>query len=291
MNIIKPSLFVIGAPKCGTTTIVDWLDQHPEIFMPALKEPHYFSTDLNYSKKLNINKLSDYERLFKGVPKSINVVGEGSTSYLYSKNAINNIIKYNDDALFVVMLRNPVEMILSLHAQKFNEMKENEFNVIKAWEMQEKRKKGIDMPIYCEDKSELLYKDWCSLGTQVNKVMLNIEKNKYHIIWLEDIRVDAAGVYNKLIDFIGLNNYSIDIKVKNKRRRIRYRWLGPSISYASNIKKKLGVKYSFGINRLNTKKYIKEKNDKYVYDFLANEMNEEISLLESITGRSINVYA
>jgi len=288
MNIVKPSIFVVGAPKCGTTTIVDWLDQHPNIFMPALKEPHYFSTDLNYSKKLGIKKSSDYEGLFKNLPKYINVVGEGSTSYLYSNNAIDNIIRYNKNASFVVMLRNPVEMVLSLHAQKFNEMKENESDIMRAWALQEQRRNGIGMSIHCEDRSELLYKDWCSLGTQVKRMMSKIDKDKCHIIWLEDMKVDSVHIYNRLIDFIGLKNYDIDTRVKNRRRCVRYRWLEPSISHIANIKKRLGIKYSFGFNRLNTKEYIKERKCKYIYEFLTDEMSDEISLLESITGRSIN---
>ena len=40
-----PNLFVIGAPKCGTTSILKYLDQHPEIFVSDIKEPHYFNKD------------------------------------------------------------------------------------------------------------------------------------------------------------------------------------------------------------------------------------------------------
>ena len=42
----KPDFFIVGAPKCGTTSLYYYLRQHPEIFLPDYKEPHYFGKDL-----------------------------------------------------------------------------------------------------------------------------------------------------------------------------------------------------------------------------------------------------
>ena len=44
----KPNLFILGAPKCGTTSIAYYLNQHPEIFVSPYKEPHYFNLDSEY---------------------------------------------------------------------------------------------------------------------------------------------------------------------------------------------------------------------------------------------------
>ena len=41
-----PDLFIIGAPKCGTTSIYEYLTGHPDVFMSAVKEPNYFARDL-----------------------------------------------------------------------------------------------------------------------------------------------------------------------------------------------------------------------------------------------------
>ena len=50
--MLKPNLFIIGAPKCGTTSIYSFLKQHPEISFPNLKEPKYFSSiDQNFPHK------------------------------------------------------------------------------------------------------------------------------------------------------------------------------------------------------------------------------------------------
>ena len=44
---IRPNFFIVGAPKCGTTSLDEYLRQHPNVFISRPKEPHYFSTDLN----------------------------------------------------------------------------------------------------------------------------------------------------------------------------------------------------------------------------------------------------
>jgi len=49
--MLQPSFFIVGAPKCGTTALCKYLDQHPDIFIPKLKELHYFDTDLKTKKK------------------------------------------------------------------------------------------------------------------------------------------------------------------------------------------------------------------------------------------------
>src|SRR4051812_38262537 len=41
-----PNLFLVGAPKAGTTSLYHYLDQHPEIFMSPIKEPCYFASEL-----------------------------------------------------------------------------------------------------------------------------------------------------------------------------------------------------------------------------------------------------
>src|SRR5438034_3527344 len=108
-----PGFFIVGAPKCGTTAMNDYLAGHPDIFM-AKKEIHYFGSDLEIKQK----KLSGEEYLdfFKeGEHKYI--VGESSVWYLYSKNAAAEIKAFSPGAKIIIMLRNPVDMLPSLHSQ------------------------------------------------------------------------------------------------------------------------------------------------------------------------------
>lgn len=58
----KPNLFILGAPKCGTTSLANWLGEHPRVFMSPMKEPYYFNKDHSYSR---VENLKSYENLFE----------------------------------------------------------------------------------------------------------------------------------------------------------------------------------------------------------------------------------
>ena len=81
----KPDFFIVGAPKCGTTSLYYYLRQHPQIFMPDYKEPHFFGKDLNKISDEFIYDEIKYLDLFKDA-KPDQKIGEASTFYLYSKS-------------------------------------------------------------------------------------------------------------------------------------------------------------------------------------------------------------
>ena len=49
-NTNKPNFFLVGAAKSGTTSLSSWLDSHPDLYVSPIKEPNYFSTDIDVSK-------------------------------------------------------------------------------------------------------------------------------------------------------------------------------------------------------------------------------------------------
>ncbi len=93
----------------------DYLKQHPEIFMPERKEPNFFGTDLGLSPYF-IRDEKEYLSLFSGA-RNEKRVGEASVLYLFSKLAATEIKECNPAASIIIMLRNPVDMIHSLHSQ------------------------------------------------------------------------------------------------------------------------------------------------------------------------------
>src|SRR5690554_4562039 len=63
-TVIKPDFFIVGAPKCGTTAMYQYLKAHPEVFMPAYKEPHYFAEDFHGAWIERFRQQEDYLKLF-----------------------------------------------------------------------------------------------------------------------------------------------------------------------------------------------------------------------------------
>lgn len=133
-----PNFFIVGSAKSGTTSIYNYLKQHPDIFMSPIKETHYFSTDIDSSKfrpdyaaNLNINIdswldgdqkkeifhafVKDWDKYLKLFKNSGNqkAIGEVTNSYLYSKEAAKNIRSKFPEGKIIMILRNPVERAFS----------------------------------------------------------------------------------------------------------------------------------------------------------------------------------
>jgi len=111
---ILPNFFIVGAAKAGTTFLYHYLKQHPDIYMSAVKEPHFFA-DIDINEKIKRRyffKWDDYLKLFKGVTNEKNI-GEASVSYLCYEEAAWNIRKVIPDAKIIIVLRNPVDRLFS----------------------------------------------------------------------------------------------------------------------------------------------------------------------------------
>jgi len=128
----KANLFIIGAPKCGTTSLYDILNSQEAIEMSSVKEPHFFSKDLTENTPINIKKRKKikyknrkitkrhssyiesrevYESLWTNSNQAY--YGEASPSYLYSNIAAEEIFRYNPNSKIIVILRNPYERLFS----------------------------------------------------------------------------------------------------------------------------------------------------------------------------------
>jgi Sulfotransferase domain len=101
-----PNLFVVGAPKAGTTALWRHLDAHPDIYMSAVKEPHFFSS--GRPSGAVIKDPGEYENLFAG-GQGRRYRGEASTHYLADPSVPERIRAAVGGARIVVSLRDPVE--------------------------------------------------------------------------------------------------------------------------------------------------------------------------------------
>src|SRR5688572_26342484 len=135
-----PNFFIVGAPRCGTTALYQYLRQHDRIFMPTVKECHFMADD--FADFRRAHDLDEYLGLFEGATPRHVAVGEASVFYLMSDIAIPNIEAFNPNARHVVMLRNPVELVQSLHEQLLGTLHEDEPDFETAWRLQETRRAG-----------------------------------------------------------------------------------------------------------------------------------------------------
>ncbi|MBT8207816.1 MAG: sulfotransferase, partial [Acidimicrobiia bacterium] len=117
-----PSFFLVGAPRCGTTTLNEVLDAHPETFTSANKEPWFYAVSersepfTGPGDGQGVRNRSEYEALFAGSDAAV-AVGEASTLYLSSDHAAERIAADVPDARIVVTLRDPVQRAFSNFSQ------------------------------------------------------------------------------------------------------------------------------------------------------------------------------
>lgn len=220
----KPNFFIVGAPKCGTTALYEYLRPHPNIFMPTVKEPHFFAKDLGTYPF--IKTLEDYTRLFADSTAQHWRVGEASVYYLRSTTAIANIHDFNPDAKIIAMFRNPVEMLHSLHSQLLYVSEETESDFEVAWRLQEQRSRGIGLPPASRGGFLVQYAQVGQFGTQTRRLLSIFPPEQVKLILYDDFAASPQGVYDEVIRFLDLpSDQRTDFPRINESKRARLAWL------------------------------------------------------------------
>lgn len=120
MNKVQaiPDFVIAGAQKCGTTSLYYWLREHPNVFVPSVKEPHYFATfdpiPLLRKGIPVIREPRSYENLYQRASGE-QLRGDGSVSYLWDQNAPNRIRQVSPLCKVIVVVRDPVERACSAY--------------------------------------------------------------------------------------------------------------------------------------------------------------------------------
>lgn len=288
---MKPNFFILGAPKCGTTSLAHWLSQHPNVFFSQEKEPHYYSTDFPISTPRTQQMYFD---LFAGVTEQHLAIGEGSVWYLRSEDAVANIQKEIPEAKYIVMLRNPVEMAPSLHWQSVFNGDEDVQDFETAWALQEVRRQGRDLPSRCRAAILLQYADACKLGEQLQRLYAEIGRERVHVVFLEDLQKRQQDTWQKVLDFLKLPEVEgLDFSVQNPAKRWRRPWVQRFGHYYYRAQRKFGfAPLGLGIyGRLSTGA-IEEASRPDVaasaVEMLRLQFADDISLLGRLTQRDLS---
>jgi hypothetical protein len=227
-----PNLFIIGAPKCGTSALAHYLSEHPNVFFSDPKEPFFLSDDYPQLKKQHgLHSIENYFSLFgKADPQLHLVIAEGSTNYLASHTAIRNAISISPDAKFIVMLRNPVQVAHAYHMEQIWARNEDERSFEAAWKLQVKRKKGQYIPGSCVAEQFLMYGELTNFGPQIRRLYALVEKENVMVILQEDLMSDPKAIYEKVLSFLNLpSDKRSEFPVINASHSHRYEWLADLI--------------------------------------------------------------
>jgi hypothetical protein len=201
-----PNLLIVGAAKSGTTSLHNYLNQHPDIFMCSPKEPHFLINKEIGKQRINngIIDIKDYETLFSE-KSHLKYRGESSVMYLsFPEISIKNIKHYlDDDIKIIIMLRNPVERAYSgyQHVKRYNMMENLSFE--DALELGEER--------YHDIKNFTPASRYLELGNYYNQV--NLFKKSFdniHIVIYDDYKTDFNEEMNKIFDYLEVVRITIN---------------------------------------------------------------------------------
>jgi hypothetical protein len=221
-----PNFFIVGAPKAGTTSLFTYLAAHPQVYMPELKEPFYFCSDFpGYRNRATlVTCRSDYLKLFARATHQHLALGEASSLYLFSKVAISNILDFQPDARFIVMLRNPVDLVQSFHSQLLFSLHESVDDFVQAWRLQAARARDECVSKYCLEPAVLQYRDVAMLGEQFSRLLNRVCRSRIKVLLFDEFVADPRRYYEEVLDFLNVpNDHRTDFpKVnENKTRRSR----------------------------------------------------------------------
>lgn len=130
-----PNLFVVGAPKAGTTSLATWLGAHPDVYWCTPKEPFHFAADFpGQLEHYGFTSREAYLTLYQGdQAAAARYRGDGSTTYLYLVDAVPDILERDSDARCVVSVRDPLELLPSYHRTQLVALNEDRHDFAQAW--------------------------------------------------------------------------------------------------------------------------------------------------------------
>lgn len=273
-DIRKPNLFIPGAAKCGTSTLHSMLIKHDEISAWKIKESHIYSWDIHYRKRLE-----SFSNRYKNINSQY--ILDSSTSYLVSKNAIAKIIKDTPEAKFIILLRDPVDRIIS----HYNWLASLGFiNRRFKEEIISQSTKKFNYRIHYGGNYKN-YIDFSLYGEQLEYLHSQVSKEQFLILTFEELTKNPNSALEKISSFLKLDVTNIDLERKNttfdQSKKILQK---DSFSKRIRNRMKMEFKYLAGIPRsCSVSNPIKEfVNRKDVENFLIPFIEDDFRKLNTL---------
>ncbi len=243
MSARIPNLFIVGAPRCGTTAMFRLLAQHPDIAVCDPKEPYYFCTDFHEESdrhagratRFPVRTEAQYLALF--ADRSRTVVAEATPAYLYSTVAASRIRAFNPDARILVMVRDPVVLLHSLHAKMVSYGQEDLLDFQTAIQAEPARRAGRQLPSGLFWPSSLFYSEWIKLGEQIERYRRVFPPDRIKVIVHDDFRRDNSATFAEVVTFLDLDaTFRPKVREANENRSARFPFLSRAVAWSGDLR-------------------------------------------------------
>ncbi|MFB6374219.1 MAG: sulfotransferase [Bradymonadaceae bacterium] len=202
-----PDFVILGAPRCGTTSLARVLGEHPEAYVPGVKEIGFFQAQKHWSRGLEW-----YESFFEKAPETARICGEATPYYLQSEKAAERIADVLPEARLITIVRDPVERARShffLRRRLGDETRSFREAVEEAVRSQ-------DDPDYFLNQG--LYSRGLKHYTE------RFGSNQLEVVVFERLVADQQEELANLQSFLGLTPVDLELPKANESRRPRSEW-------------------------------------------------------------------
>jgi Sulfotransferase family len=208
-NTPLPDFFIVGQPKSGTTALYEMLRRHPQIYMPAGKEPWFFARELHERTPPRPEgtpaTLDQYLALFAAARPGQRV-GEASALYLWSRTAARAIADVAPGARIVAILREPASLLRSLHLQFLETYVETEGDLRSALALEQARREGRQVPRHTYWPQTLLYSEHVRYVEQLRRYHELFGRERVLVLIYDDFRADNAATVRQVLRFLDVDH-------------------------------------------------------------------------------------
>jgi hypothetical protein len=224
---VLPDFLIVGAQRCGTTTLFRTLDQHPAVLPPTLRKGvHYF--DLSYQRDLSwyrghfpTQAQVDEASAAAGVRA---VVGESSPYYMWHPAGPERIAANLPDVRLLVALRDPVERAYSAHAHELARGYET-VPFEEALELEQERIGGAEQVLVSSRGSRHFahqHQSYVTRGQyidQLERLEHHLGRSRIHVVDAADFWSDPEPHWAQVLEFLGLPEHPVTFERHNARKR------------------------------------------------------------------------
>jgi len=189
--IKKPNLFIVGFPRTGSTSVYNYLSGHPEVFVCPVKEPGDWKHLTTFTG--NVDKY--LKRFFEH--KNEKIIVDATTGYILNDDAAKAISEFNADAKIIIIIREPIEYLLSFYWKAFS--------LTGVWK---------------DFKSDILeQKEYTKINYEerVKRYYQYFGKNKVKVIIYDDYKRDNAAMFREITEFLEISTYlQVNYNIANR---------------------------------------------------------------------------
>ncbi len=220
-----PDFFIVGHAKSGTTALYEMLRTHPQIFMPASKEPWFFAEELRERTPPRPGgtpeTLEDYCSWFAPA-RAGQRAGEASALYLWSRTAAGAIARVRPDARIVAILREPASFLRSLHLQFVQSYVETEPDLRRALALERPRSRGEQIPRHTYWPRALMYSEHVRYVEQLRRYHDAFGAEQVLVLIYDDFRAENEATVRRVLRFLQVDD-SLPIETSSANPSVRVR--------------------------------------------------------------------